>query len=251
MPLPNSSFPKQTSLRCGMSTGGIAVPVSSRRAIAGVTLLETIVAMMVTVIGLSGLFATSAQCYSLLRRAKELVAIREDILCRLDAVRTLSYSELGKSGYLSGTLMVSGTSGDATPFGMTTQGMKNFTETLTVYALGEQVFSSDAARNATTPDIVGQYASQIDSIAPAAPKTYKSTSTAMGAWTLQIGNALPYLKIVRVGTGAGAVTTVPMGGDLSTYSQLRVDVTYTWKDSNNVTRTQIGSTIVSQAGSLL
>ena len=244
-------FRKQTSLRSDAGYGAAAPASSPRRSEAGVTLLETIVAMMVTVIGLAGIFSTSAQCYALLRRAKEIVAIREDLLCRLDAIRTLSYSELAKSSYLSSTLLVSGVSGDATPFGMTTQGMSNFTETVTVYALGSQVFSSDSARNTATPDIVGQYASQIDSIAPAAPQTYKSTTTAPGAWTLQIANALPFIKVTRVGTGANAITTVVTGGDLTSYAQLRVDVTYTWKDSNNVTRTQIGSTIVSKSGSLL
>ena len=215
------------------------------------TLLETVVAMMVTVIGLAGLFSMSAQCYSLLRRAKEIVALREDVLCRLDAIRTLSYSELAKSSYLSSTLLVSGVSGDATPFGMTTQGMNNFTETITIYALGSQVFSNDSDRNNATPVISGEYGSQINSIAPAAPKTYKSSSTAKGAWTLQIAGALPFIKVTRVGTGASAITTVVTGGNLTAYPQLRVDVTYTWKDSNNVTRTQIGSTIVSKSGSLL
>ena len=134
---------------------------------------------------------------------------------------------------------------------MTTQGMKNFAESVTVYALGSQLFSNDAARNNATPDTIGQYASQLNSIAPAAPITYKSTSTTKGAWTLQIAGALPYFKVTRVGTGGGAVTTVVTSGNLTSYTQLRVDVTYTWTDSNNVTRTQVGSTIVSKAGSLL
>lgn len=241
------SFRKQTAA-CpvpGASTKSL------RRSQAGVTLLETVVAMMVTVIGLGGLFATSAQSYSLLRRAKEIVAIREDILCRLDAIRTLSYSELGKSSYLSSTLMVTGAAGDPTPFAITTRGMKDFTETISIYALGSQLFSNDSDRNNATPDIAGRYASQIDSVAPAAPKTYKSSSTTQGAWTLQVANALPYIKVTRVGAGFNAVTTVVTGGDLTSYPQLRVDVTYTWKDSNGVTRTQIGSTIVSKSGSLL
>lgn len=222
-----------------------------RRAAAGVTLLETVISLMVTVIGLAGLFATSAQCYSLLRRAKEIVAVREDILCRLDTIRTLSYSELAKSSYLSSTLMVSGTAGDATPFGMTTSGMKNFTEKLTVYALGKQLFSNAAALSNATPDVIGEFASQIDTVAPAAPKTYRSTSLTKGAWTLQVANALPYIQVNRVGTGANAVTTIVTAGDLTSYAQLRVDVTFTWTDSNNVTRTQVGSTIVSNSGSLL
>lgn len=221
------------------------------RSEAGITLLETVVSLMVTVIGLAGLFATSAQCFALLRRAKEIVAVREDVLCRLDTMRTLSYSQLAKSSYLGSTLLATGSANDATPFGMTTQGMRNFTETVTIYALGSQLFSNDAARNNATPDIVGQYASQLDSIAPAAPKTYKSTATTAGAWTLQIVGALPFIKVTRIGTGASAVTTVVTGGDLTTYAQLRVDVTYTWKDSNNVGRTQVGSTIVSKCGSLL
>ena len=221
------------------------------RSQAGVTLLETVVSMMVTVIGLAGLFSTSAQSYGLLRRSKEIVAVRQNVLCRLDAIRTLSYSELGKSTYLGGTLMVSGSAGDATPFGMTTLGMKNFTETVTVYALGSQLFSNDGARNNATPDTVNQYGSQLDSIAPAAPKTYKSSSTSQGAWVLQVVGALPYIKVTRVGTGASAVTTVNTSGDLTSYAQLRVDVTYSWTDSNNVTRTQMGSTVVSKAGSLL
>ena len=47
-------------------TAGCPAPGASttarRRSAAGVTLLETVVAMMVTVIGLAGLFSTSAQC---------------------------------------------------------------------------------------------------------------------------------------------------------------------------------------------
>lgn len=246
-----TEHPKLNCLRSNAATRAGVSPLSFLRSQAGVTLLETVVSMMVTVIGLAGLFSTSAQCYALLRRAKEIVAVREDILCRLDAIRTLSYSELGKSSYVASTLMASGNLGDATPFGMTTQGMKNFAESVTVYALGSQLFSDAAARNNATPDTIGQYASQLDSIAPAAPLTYKSTSTTMGAWTLQIVGALPYFKVTRVGTGGDAVTTVVTSGDLTSYAELRVDVTYSWTDSNNVTRTQVGSTIVSKAGSLL
>jgi len=215
-----------------------------------VTIVETVVALMVIVIGLAGLFATSAQCYSLLRRSKEVVAVREDILCRLDAIRTLSYSQLSKSTYLSSTLLAPGPAGDANPFGTATAGMKNFTETITVYALGSQLFSNEAARNQATPDSAGEYASQMDSVAPDAPKTYVSNSTSTGDWTRQIANALPYIKVSRVGTGATAQTSVICAGDVSAYPMLRVDLTYTWTDSNNVARTQVGSTIVSRSGSL-
>ena len=222
------------------------------------SLMETVVALMVIVIGLAGLFATCAQCYSLLRRSKEIVAAREDILCRLDTMRTLSYSQVGKSVYLSTNTLVTGTAGDASPFGSTTGGMKNFTETVTVYALGWQLFSSEADRNNTIPDSVTSLVdpalgigSQMDSTAPAAPKTYKANSLTKGDWTLQVAGALPYIKITRVGTGTSAVTTVNTAGDLTAYPQLRVDITYTWTDSNNITRTQVGSTIVSRSGSLL
>jgi hypothetical protein len=218
--------------------------------VAGFTLVEVAVSLMVVVIGLAGLFATSGRCFSLLRRSKEIVAVREDILCRLDAIRTLSYSQIAKSSYVGGTLMASGTSGDATPFGMTTDGMKNFTESLTIYALGSQVFSDDASRLNATPDSVGEYASQIDSVAPDVPKTYMSNSLTAGDWTRQIVNALPYIKIVRTGTGANAQVNVINGGDLTAYPQLRVDLTYTWTDANNLTRTQVGSTIISRSGSL-
>jgi hypothetical protein len=146
--------------------------------------------------------------------------------------------------------MATGTSGDATPFGMTTNGMKNFTETLTVYALGSQLFSDDASRLNATPDSVGEYASQIDSVAPDAPKTYVSNSVTAGDWTRQIVNSLPYIKIVRTGTGGSAQVDVVNSGDLTPYPQLRVDITYTWTDTNNLTRTQIGSTIISRSGSL-
>jgi len=223
---------------------------TSRADAAGITLVETVVALMVIVIGLAGLFATSAQCYALLRRSKETVAVREDILCRLDAIRTLSYSQLAKSTYLSSTLLAPGSAGDANPFGMTTAGMKNFTETITVYALGSQLFSNDAARNQATPDSTGEYGSQMDSAAPNAPKTYVSNSTTTGDWTRQITNALPYIKVTRVRTGATAQTSVISGGDVSPYPMLRVDLTYTWTDSNNVARTQVASTIVSRSGSL-
>ena len=179
-----------------------------------------------------------------------MVAAREDILCRLDSIRTLSYSQVAKSTYLGSTLLVTGTSGDASPFGMTTGGMKDFTETITVYALGAQLFSDDTARQNATPDSTGEFASQLDTIAPAAPKTYKSNSTNQGDWTLQIANALPYIQVSRTGTGGNAQTSVVTSGDLSTYPQLRVDITYTWTDSNKLKRTQVGSTIVSRSGSL-
>ena len=220
---------------------------------AGVTLIETVVSLMIVVIGLAGIFGISAQCFALLRRSKEVVAAREDILCRLDGIRILSYPQVAKSSYLSGTLLASGTAGDASPYGTTTDGMKNFTETITVYALGWQLFSSDATRINATPDSSLEYASQLDSVAPAAPKTYKSNSTTRGDWTLQVAGALPYLQVQRVGTGASAYTTVVNagnGGDLTSYPQLRVDIAYTWTDSNNVSRTQVGSTIVSRSGSL-
>ncbi len=205
---------------------------------------------MVVVIGLAGLFATGGRCFSLLRRSKEIVAVREDLLCRLDAIRTLSYAQIAKSTYLNGTLMATGASGDASPFGMTTDGMKPLTETITIYALGSQLFSDDVSRLHATPDSIGEYASQIDSVAPDAPKTYRSNSLTAGDWTRQIVNSLPYIKIVRTGTGANAQTTVVNGGDLTSYPQLRVDLTYTWTDSNNITRTQVGSTIISRSGSL-
>ncbi len=218
--------------------------------ISGFTLVEAVVSLMVIVIGLAGMFTTSAQCFSLLRRSKEIVAVREDILCRLDAIRTLSYSQVAKSSYVGSTLLASGSSGDASPFGMTTSGMRNFTETVTVYALGEHLFSDDAARLATTPDGEGEFASQLDPVAPAAPKTYKANSTTQGDWTLQIAKALPYIKVTRVGTGANAQVTVVKADDLSAYPQLRVDIAYSWSDSNNKTRTQVASSIVSKSGSL-
>ena len=234
----------------GQSTVGADIDLpsySSLRSRAGVTLVETLVALMVIVIGLAGLFSTSAQFYTTLRKAKEMVAAREDILSRLDTIRTLSYKN-----FSSATKLAAAVSGDASPFSMiTTAGMKNFTETITVYALGEQLFSNDSDLNNATPDSSGEYASQIDSIAPAAPKTYISTSTAKGAWSLQsAGNSLPSIKVIRVGTGSGATTTPGTSGDLTSYPQLRVDVTDTWSGSNNVSRTQVASTIVSKSGSL-
>ncbi len=239
---------------CGRSKGGSVLDLPSLsllRSQAGVTLLETVVAVVVLVVGLAGVFSSGAQSFALLRRAREMVAAREDILSRLDTIYTLSYSQLSKSSYLSTTTLVSGVSGDANPFGTTTAGMINFTETVTVYALGSHLFSSDTDRDDATPESAGEYGSQIDAIAPAAPKTYKATSTSTGAWSLQTGsNVLPYIKITRAGTGSTATTTVNKAGDLSSYSQLRVDVVYTWTDSNNVSRTQIGTAIVSNSGNL-
>jgi len=225
----------------------------ARHGKAGITLVETVVGLMIVIIGLAGLFASSAQSFALLRRSKEVVAGRQDLLSRLDGVRALSYAQIAKSSYLSTKLMQSGVSGDPSPFGTTTSGMKNFTETITVYGLGALIFSDDAARQATTPDWADQYASQVSEAAPAQPKTYKSNSTTRGDWTLQVAGALPYFQITRVGTGAGATTTVVTPGDLTTdarISQLLVDVSYTWTDSNNVSRTQVGSIIVPQSGSL-
>jgi hypothetical protein len=129
--------------------------------------------------------------------------------------------------------------------------------------LGWQLFSSDADRNNATPDAkppttsptptdllgVG-FGSQLDSVAPAAPKTYKANSTTAGDWTLQVAGALPYIQVKRVGTGANAITTVVQSGDLTGYPQFRVDVVYTWTDSNNLTRAQVGSTIMSRTGTL-
>jgi prepilin-type N-terminal cleavage/methylation domain-containing protein len=232
------------------------------RRLAGFTLIETMVSLVIIVVGLAGLYATSAQSYTLLRRSKEIVSVREAILCRLDAIRTLSYAELTQATYLSGTLMAPGTAGDATPFGVTTTGNKNFTETLTVYALGSQLFSSDADRQQATPDPVsttngqnsttgGEYASQLDAPAPQPPKTYISNSTAKGDWTQLVAGALPYIQVNRSGTGATAHTSVVHdGGLLSIYPQLRVDVAFSWTDANNITRTQVASTIVSKSGSL-
>jgi hypothetical protein len=221
-----------------------------------------VVSLLIIVVGLAGLYATSAQSYALLRRSKEIVSIREAILCRLDTIRTLSYAELTQSTYLSGTLMGTGTAGDATPFGVTTTGTKNFKETLTVYALGSQLFSSDADRQQATPDPIsttngtpdttgGEYASQLDAPAPQPPKTYISNSTTKGDWTLRVAGALPYIQVSRTGTGTSAHTSVDHdGGLLSVYPQLRVDVAFSWTDSNNVTRTQVASTIVCKSGSL-
>ena len=47
---------------------------------------------------------------------------------------------------------------------------------VTVYALGAQLFSNDAQRSNATPDYKDEYASQVDTLAPAAPTTYKSSS---------------------------------------------------------------------------
>jgi hypothetical protein len=246
----NRGYQKTGGYRAEAGRSAPGRPRTDRYSEAGVTMVETIVALMVILIGLAGLFATSAQGYALLRRSKEFVAAREDILCRLDAIRTLSYSQLGKSSYLSSTLMVRGTSGDASPFATTTDGMNNFTETITVYALGAQLFTDDTARQNATPDSTGEFASQLDTVAPDAPKTYLSNSTTKGDWTLQIANALPSIKVTRAGTGAYAQTTVVTAGDLTSYPLLRVDVTYTWTDSNQVTRTQVASTLISKTGSL-
>ena len=228
-----------------------------RRALAGVTLIETIVSTVIILIGLAGLYTTAGQSYVLLRRAKELVAAREDILSRLDSLRVISYNELAQSSYVSANVMQTGGAGDATPFGMTTVGMKNFKETLTVYGLGWQVFSSDAARTNATPDTASEYATEINTSAPAAPATYLSNSTTQGDWTLQVANALPSYTITRTGTGSGAVVTVTDNSPssltipkLPNCPQLRVDITYTWSDSNGVVRSQVGSMIFTKMSSL-
>ena len=236
-----------------------------RRALAGVTLIETIVSTVIILIGLAGLYTTAGQSYVLLRRAKELVAAREDILSRLDSLRVISYNELAQYSYVSANVMQTGGAGDATPFGMTTVGMKNFKETLTVYGLGWQVFSNDAARNNATPDFgpnattqaPGEFASEINAIAPAAPATYMSNSTTQGDWTVQVANALPYYTITRTGTGSGAVVTVTNWSSTSqnvptlpNCPQLRVDITYSWSDSNGVSRSQVGSMIFTKMSSL-
>jgi hypothetical protein len=223
---------------------------------------------MIVVMGLAGLFGTSARSFTLLRRSKEIVAVRESLLSRLDAIRALSFTEVARavpisgsststaptSGSLTTNLITSGTGGDPNPFGTTLLAMKNFTETVTVYALGAQLFSNDAQRNNATPDYKDEYATQLDVAAPAPPTTYKASSTGKGAWVQQVANALPYYKVIRSGTGSAASVSIDYGtsgnGDLSAYPQLRVDVTYTWTDSNNNTRTQVGSMIVGRNGSL-
>lgn len=225
----------------------------SRYREAGMSLVETVVGLMIVIIGLAGLFASSAQSFALLRRSKEVVATRQVLLSRLDGIRALSYAQIAKSDYVSTKLMPTGTAGDASPFGMTTAGMKNFTETVTVYGLGALIFSNDDARQATTPDWAGQYASQVSESAPAQPKTYKSNSATQGDWTLQVAGALPYFQVTRVGTGAAATTTVVTPGDLTTdarVSQLLVDISYRWTDSNNLPRTQVAILIVPRNGSL-
>lgn len=226
---------------------------SSRQGKAGITLVETVISLMVIVIGLAGLFSTSAQTFTLLRRAKETVAVRECIMTRLDTVRALSFAEVAKSTYISTKVMQSGTDGDPNPFGVSVTGLKDFTETVTVYALGAQLFSSDSQRQNATPDYASEFATQVDTSAPAAPKTYKSNTTTKGDWTLQVAGALPYYQVTRVGSGATATVTVDNAtstGDLTAYPSVRVDVTYTWTDSSKVTRTQVGCMIVSRNGSL-
>jgi hypothetical protein len=211
---------------------------------------------MIIVIGLAGIFASSAQSFALLRRSKEMVAAREDLLCRLDSVRSLSYAQLCKSDYLKATLMPTGSSGDPSPFRVTTDGMKSFSETVTVYALGSQLFSDDTTRQNTIPDWSGEYASQVDTTAPGAPKTYKANSTDTGDWTQLITGALPYIQVTRVGTGSSAQVSVTSSGNLATgtnaanTAQVLVDISYTWTDSSNVSRTQVASVIVSKSGSL-
>lgn len=225
----------------------------SRRGESGLTMIETVVSLFIVIVGLAGLFSSSAQSFALLRRSKEVVATREDLLSRIDGIRVLSYAQLARSDYLRTYLMPSGAGGDATPFSMTTAGMQNFTETVTVYGLGAEIFSTDAERQAATPDWPGEYASQISIPAPGQPQTYKANSIAQGDWTLQVSGALPYIQLTRAGTGAGAVTTVVTPGDLTTdsrISQFRVDVAYTWTDSRNFPRLQVSSFIVSKSGSL-
>ena len=227
---------------------------------AGITLVETLISLMIVVIGLAGLFGTSARSFTLLRRSKEIVAVRECVLTRIDSIRALSFAQVARSASLTaqGTgLLVSGTAGDPNPFTGTIAGMKNFTETVTVYALGEQLFSSDAQRAAATPAYPGQVASQLDSVAPNAPKTYQSNSGNQGDWTQQVANSLPYYQVTRVGTGASAQITInnsantnPAPGDLSKYPALCVDIVYTWTDSSNVTRSQVGTMILARNGSL-
>jgi len=242
---------------------------------AGITLVETLVSLMIVVIGLAGLFASGAQSFRLLRRSKEVVAVRECLLTRIDSIRALSFTEVARpippplpanvpantpvnSGSLSTKLLITGSDGDPNPFGGTVTGMKNFTETVTVYALGAQIFSSDAQRQNAVPDYKNELVSQVDTSAPAAPKTYLSNSTTAGDWTLQVANALPYYQITRVGIGASAQVTVdttgcanslPNANDLSAYPALRVDVTFTWTDSSNITRTQVGTMIMARNGS--
>ncbi|EDY21783.1 hypothetical protein CfE428DRAFT_1029 [Chthoniobacter flavus Ellin428] len=230
----------------------------------GVTLVETLISLVVIVIGLAGLFTTAAQSFRLLRRSKELVTVRECMLTRIDSIRALSFTEVARpvlpagSTTASGSLSTSVMNTDPNSFGGSLTAMKNFKETVNVYALGGQIFSNDTQRQSATPDYQYEYASQIDSAAPAAPKTYKSNSQTPGDWTLQVANALPYYQITRVGIGASAVVTVDTTGcantlspnDLSGYPALLIDITYSWTDSSNITRTQVGSMIQSKNGSL-
>ncbi len=218
----------------------------------GITLTETLIALMVIVIGMAGLFTTGAQSFRLLRRSKEVVAVRECLLTRLDSIRALSFAQVSKSSSMTGStnLMVTGAIGDPNPFGATTSGMKNFTETITVYALGSQIFSSNAQRLNATPDYKGEYASQVDTAAPSPPNTYLSNSTTPGDWALQDPSTLPHYQITRVGIGTNAHVTVDTAADLTTAPALRVDVTYTWTDSSNIIRTQVGTMIVAKFGSL-
>lgn len=252
------------------ATRGAAKPRSSRQSKAGVTLVETVVSLMIILIGLGGLFGTSARSFTLLRRSKEVVAIRECLLTRLDGIRALSFAEVARpapptstttststattqTGSLSTNLLLAGTAGDPTPFGVTLSGVKNLKETVTVYALGAQLFSNDAQRNNATPDYADEIASQFDDPAPAPPTTYKANSTTKGDWTKQVAGALHYYQITRTGSGAAATITIDKGtsnGDLSDAPLLRVDVAFTWQDSNKITRTQVGSTLVSRNGSL-
>lgn len=239
---------------------------TARRREAGITLVETMISLMVVLIGTAGLFATGAQSFRLLRRSKETVTVRECILTRLDSIRALSYTEVARpippststgsdTGPMSTKLIAVGAAFDPNPYGGATSAMKNFKETVSVYALGPQIFSSDAQRLSTTPDYPNEYASQLDTPAPSAPKTYISNTS--GQWVPAVTNPppLPYYQISRVGSGASAQITVDTTGcatysnDLSSFPALRVDVLYTWTDSSNNPRTLVGTTILARNGS--
>src|SRR4051794_7586656 len=93
--------------------GNAAARVQHRCARAAFTLVEAVVALTVLGIGISGIYLTNAQILRMLARSKETIAARQSLQARMDQVKSVRFSDLANSAYVSGTLLANGTAGDA------------------------------------------------------------------------------------------------------------------------------------------
>ena len=208
----------------------------------GFTLVESLVAMGILLVAIGAVFALSAQLASLLRQAKEKVAMQQLLQARIDQVRRTPFDDLATSTALSTKLLVSGAAGDSIAnAGVSVAGMSNFQETVSVHALGRRLPADNTALAAATPRAVNETATVLNT-----DLDFKATATSPGAWT---ASPLPRLRVRRTGLGGIANTTVLTAADLRAVCQsVRVDVELRWSGAKGRQRQLASTTIVSAPG---